>query len=55
MIGIILTAGSGRRLKINKPKGLLNIGDKTLIEYSLQNLKKAGINSVFITTGFGHE
>jgi len=55
MIGIILAAGSGRRLKINKPKGLLNIGDKTLIEYSLHNLKKAGINSVFIATGFGHE
>lgn len=55
MIGIILAAGSGRRLKINKPKGLLNIGDKPLIEYSLMNLKRAGINTVYIVTGFGHE
>jgi len=55
MVGIILAAGSGRRLKINKPKGLLNIGNKTLIEYSLNNLKKAGIDIVYIVTGFGHE
>ena len=54
MIGIILAAGSGRRLKIKKPKGLLNIGNKPLIEYSLDNLKEAGIDDIYVVTGFGH-
>lgn len=53
--GIILAAGSGRRLKIHKPKGLLNIGAKTLIEYSIENLAAAGIKEVFIVTGFASE
>ena len=55
MIGIILAAGSGRRLKINKPKGLLNIGSKALIEYSIQNLKQVGIKEIYVVTGFGSE
>jgi choline kinase len=55
MIGIILAAGSGRRLKINKPKGLLNIGYKALIEYSIQNLKQADIKEIYVVTGFGSE
>ena len=53
MIGIILAAGSGRRLKINKPKGLLNIGENALIEYSIKNLRRAGIDEVYVVTGFG--
>ena len=55
MIGIILAAGSGRRLKIKKPKGLLNIGTKHLIDYSINNLKRAGITEIYVVTGFGHE
>ena len=54
-IGIILAAGSGRRLKIHKPKGLLNIGGKPLIEYSLENLKAAGVYQVYVVTGFASE
>jgi 2-aminoethylphosphonate-pyruvate transaminase len=53
MIGIILAAGSGRRLKINKPKGLLNIGEKALIEYSIKNLRRAGVDDIYVVTGFG--
>ena len=37
MKAIILAAGSGRRLRIHKPKGMLNIGGKPLIEYSINN------------------
>jgi choline kinase len=54
-IGIILAAGSGRRLKIHKPKGLLNIGGKALIDYSIENLKAAGIYHVIVVTGFASE
>jgi choline kinase len=53
--GIILAAGSGRRLKIHKPKGLLNIGGKALIEYSIENLKAAGVYHVIVVTGFAAE
>lgn len=53
--GIILAAGSGRRLKIHKPKGLLNIGGKALIEYSIENLKSAGVYKIIVVTGFASE
>ena len=55
MTGIILAAGSGRRLRIHKPKGMLNIGGKPLIEYSIKNLVKAGVNNIIIVTGFKSE
>jgi choline kinase len=54
-VGIILAAGSGRRLKIHKPKGLLNIGAKPLIEYSIENLASAGVSEVYVVTGFASE
>jgi len=52
MKAIILAAGSGRRLRIHKPKGMLNIGGKPLIQHSINNLKRAGINEILIVTGF---
>lgn len=55
MIGIILAAGSGRRLKINKPKGMLNIGNRPLIQYSIDSLKRVGINQIIIVTGYKSE
>jgi choline kinase len=55
MTGIILAAGSGRRIKINKPKGMLNIGGQPLIEYSIQSLKKAGVDQIILVTGFHSE
>lgn len=52
MKAVILAAGSGRRIKIHKPKGMLNIGGKPLIEYSISNLRKAGITEILIVTGY---
>lgn len=55
MKAVILAAGVGERLKplINSiPKALIKIEDKTLIEYSLDNLQKAGIKEVIIVTGY---
>lgn len=55
MIAIILAAGSGRRLNINKPKGLLNIGSYPLIQYSINNLiKTKEINKIYIVIGYEH-
>ncbi|NML71484.1 NTP transferase domain-containing protein [Chryseobacterium sp. RP-3-3] len=53
MIAIILAAGSGRRLSINKPKGLLNVGQHPLIYYSIRNLiKTKKIKDIYIVIGY---
>ena len=52
MIGLILAAGEGKRLNNDMPektaKPLVNINQKYLIEYSLQNCVDAGIKTVII-------
>ena len=52
MVGVILAAGNGTRLNIeNCCKPLLKINDIPLIEYSLNNLVKLGINNAYIVAG----
>lgn len=51
MKAMILAAGRGERLKPltdKTPKPLLKVGDRSLIEYHLINLKHAGISDVVI-------
>ena len=55
MIAVICAAGEGKRLKPytdNCPKCLIKIGEKTIIEYMLDNISKAGINNVIIVIGY---
>jgi len=52
---VILAAGMGIRLREVTgllPKGLLEIGGKSLISRSLESLKKEGIDRAVIVTGF---
>ena len=52
---VILAAGFGSRLKEktkDKPKGFLQIEGLSLIEQSINNLLKAGIENIFIGTGY---
>ena len=52
---VILAAGMGIRLRDVTgllPKGLLEIGGKSLIHRSLENLKNEGIDRALIVTGF---
>ena len=52
---VILAAGMGIRLRDVTgllPKGLLEIGGKSLIHRSLENLKNEGIDRAVIVTGF---
>ena len=52
---VILAAGMGIRLRNVTglfPKGLLEIGGKSLIHRSLENLKNEGIDRAVIVTGF---
>ncbi len=55
---IILSAGQGRRLlplTAENPKCLLQIGEKSLLEWQLQELKKCGVDDVSVVVGYGAE
>jgi len=51
---VILCAGTGSRIKnfTKKPKTLLKIGSKTIIERIILSLKKNNINNINIVTGY---
>ena len=55
MIGVILAAGAGSRLKgtggMDTCKPLLRVAQKPLITYSLDNLKKLGVQRACIVVG----
>ncbi len=51
MKAVILAAGQGVRLRpltLGVPKPLLQVGDRRLIDYHLENLSAAGVHDVFI-------
>ncbi|MDH3352385.1 MAG: phosphocholine cytidylyltransferase family protein [Gammaproteobacteria bacterium] len=51
---VILAAGVGSRLGDNfadRPKGLLQIGDRPIIEQSIRNLAQANVRDILIVTG----
>ena len=56
MIGLVLAAGAGRRLRPytdTLPKTLVPVdGDRTILDIALANLKAAGIDDVAIVTGY---
>lgn len=55
MRAMILAAGRGERMKgltDKTPKPLLRIGDKYLIEYAIDSLKRAGINEIVINVSW---
>ncbi len=58
MKAIILAAGMGSRLsKYTKtqPKCMLPFNGKTLIEWQIERLKKAGISEIIVVTGYKRE
>lgn len=51
---VILAAGVGSRLGdefADRPKGLLQIGDRPIIEESIRNLARANVRDILIVTG----
>jgi len=55
---VIVAAGEARRLRPltdNIPKCFLPVGDRTLIEYSLQALKQCGIEQIGIVVGYSKD
>ncbi len=58
MKAIILAAGESKRLKPitnKKPKFLLQVGEKTIIDYQIDNLKKASVYEAVFVLGFKAE
>jgi len=55
MKAVVLTAGLGKRLAritVERPKVLVKIGEKTLIEHNLDKLRKLGINQIALVVGY---
>lgn len=58
MQAVVLCAGIGRRLyplTKDKPKSLLPLGGKTILEHIIGNLRIAGIDKIFLVTGYNRE
>jgi len=54
MKGVILAAGKGTRLNGtigDKPKCLLRVGDKTLVERQIESLRAVGIDDIVVVVG----
>ena len=57
-VAVILAAGMGIRLKtmgITIPKGFLRLGNRPIIENSINNLLRAGVEKIIIVTGHHFE
>ena len=55
MIGVILAAGMAKRLRPltdNKPKCLLSVGERTLLERTVDAMHQAGITEFVVVTGY---
>lgn len=58
MKAFILAAGRGTRLgplTQNKPKALVSLGGRPIIEYTLRNFKKASIQNIILLAGYRAE
>jgi choline kinase len=52
MDALILAAGSGRRLRHDRPKCLVDLGGRTLIDHQLEALSWAGVQRVVVVAGY---
>lgn len=58
MKAVIMAGGLGKRLRPLTniiPKPLLPIGDKSVLEIQIHNLKEHGVDTVFLALGYRHE
>jgi choline kinase len=56
MKAVILAAGLCKRIRQitgGRPKCLLQVGGQTILDYQLESLFRAGINSAAIVVGYG--
>ena len=58
MKAIILTAGEGTRMRpltVTKPKTMLQVGGKPILQYNVESLRDAGINNITMVVGYHEE
>jgi len=58
MKGVILTAGEGTRMRpltLSRPKTMVPIGGKPILQYNIEALKEAGINEIILVVGYQKE
>ncbi len=58
MKAVVLAAGLGKRMKPlikGRPKALVELGGKPLLQHVLESLQKAGVEEAVIVIGFGGE
>ena len=55
-LALILAAGRCTRLGLDElPKCLIKLGERSLIEYQIECLKKLNIKKIFVVTGYNSE
>ena len=55
---IVLAAGEGQRLRpftVTRPKGMLSIADKPILQYAVESLAKNGIRNIVFVVGYRKE
>lgn len=58
MTGVIIAAGRGERLSSisgGKPKTLIEINGKAIIQWIIDDLRSAGVGEIYLVVGFAHE
>lgn len=52
---LVLAAGKGTRMNSQKPKVLLEIGGRPMIDYTLEKLNQLGVSEIILVVGHGAE
>ncbi len=58
MQAIILTAGEGQRLRpftANKPKSMIKVANKPILEFIVESLKQSGVRDIVMVVGYKKE
>ncbi|MBI5681547.1 MAG: NTP transferase domain-containing protein [Methanobacterium sp.] len=58
MNGVLLTAGEGTRMRpltLTRPKTMLQVGGKPILQYNLEALRDAGIKDIVMVVGYKKE
>ena len=50
VVGVVAAGGHATRMGIKAPKSMLTVNGKTLLEYTLLSLQKAGVKTIFVFT-----
>lgn len=55
MQAMILTAGEGTRMRpltLTRPKTMLPISGKPILQYNIESIRDAGIDEIFLVVGY---